>query len=387
MAGKLPIIIHPGFVHPSVKPNSHICRLYTPETFALIMASTSTSHLKNADKRKAIIDDETSKQKKKKVKTVAIIESDEDERGIFNFIHTTRGINTYMTALNELSLKYGHVPLTKLDENNIQMYNPCDYSSGEEEQQDAIAPETSKKNPFIDDEAAVDHDDQDKDNVNDAEEEEEQEEGANKCPSDEDNEPDTDDGEQEEKDEDEKEAEVNEKPPDCPVCGERYKLQSHLILKHGLLKKFKFPKGKIPHCKRHAYPCKLYIYYAYKKDPEKAANDPLHRQKEMLNKRIFFICGAPQNITDEFKPKGKCDYVVCADAQGVEATKLTQLYKEIIIETKKAKKAGNRGFHWQMAQEEKKFKAEMKARKMRIKREIEAMEAKEGSAKKKVVKK
>ena len=36
-----------------------------------------------------------------------------------------------------------------------------------------------------------------------------------------------------------------------------------------------------------------------------------------------------------------------------------------------------------MAQEEKQFKAEMKARKMRIKREIENMEAKEGSAKKK----
>ena len=144
---------------------------------------------------------------------MAIVESDEDERGIFNFIHTTRGINTYMTALNELSLKYGHVPLTKLDENNIQMYNPCDYSSGEEEQQDAIAPDTDKPpktSQFIDDEAAVDHDDQDKDNVNDAEVEEEA--GANKWPSDDDNEQDTDDGEQEENDEDEKEAEVNERP-------------------------------------------------------------------------------------------------------------------------------------------------------------------------------
>ena len=386
------------------------------------MASQATPP--SADKRKHNNSTDTDFQvkKKKKVKSVAIIDSDSDKGTdtLFDFnFSTTHGLHTYKEALNELSLKYTRKSFDELDETNIIMYHPSDYSSGEEdnEQQHIEAMSftpLSASNDFIDDEAKECLDasdakanrdaDRDVDNNNDDE-------------ADENDEDDDDDDEAEEPDDNENEDEQvkNEQPPDCPVCGNQYKsylaeekdghtwtkywcdcplpwwsehtqLESHLILKNNLLKKFKFPKGKIPSCKRHDYPGKLYIYNAYQKSADKAANDAMYAQKQLLDKRLFFICGAPQKVTDEYKPKGKCDWVKSADCTDLEAAKLEQMYREIIFETRNAKKQGNRSFHWNLEQQEKKFKAEMRARKIRMKKEIEKMEKtlkKKGAANKK----
>ena len=388
------------------------------------MASQATPQ--SSDKRKNNSNDnEFQVKKKKKVKSVAIIDSDE-EKGTdtlfdFNF-STTHGLHTYKEALNELALKYTDKSFDELDETNIIMYHPSDYSSGEEENDQHIEsmsykPLTAAKD-FIDDEARESMDpshtraDQNDKQVeaNDDDDDDDDDDAHNSPDNnneeaDEDCEDDDDDGDEPEEEEAEDEQVKNEQPPDCPVCGNQYKsylaeekdghkwtkywcdcplpwwsehtqLESHMILKNNLLKKFKFPKGKIPTCKRHDYPGKLYIYNAYQKSADKAANDPMYAQKQLLDKRLFFICGAPQKITDEYKPKGKCDWVKSADCIDLEAAKLEEMYKQIIIETRKAKKQGNRSFHWNLEQQEKKFKADMRARKVRMKREIEKMEKK-----------
>ena len=387
------------------------------------MASQATPP--SADKRKHNNSTDTDFQvkKKKKVKSVAIIDSDSDKGTdtLFDFnFSTTHGLHTYKEALNELSLKYTRKSFDELDETNIIMYHPSDYSSGEEdnEQQHIEAMSftpLSASNDFIDDEAKECLDASDAKANRDADRDVDN--NNNDDEADENDEDDDDDDEAEEPDDNENEDEQvkNEQPPDCPVCGNQYKsylaeekdghtwtkywcdcplpwwsehtqLESHLILKNNLLKKFKFPKGKIPSCKRHDYPGKLYIYNAYQKSADKAANDAMYAQKQLLDKRLFFICGAPQKVTDVYKPKGKCDWVKSADCTDLEAAKLEQMYREIIIETRNAKKQGNRSFHWNLEQQEKKFKAEMRARKIRMKKEIEKMEKtlkKKGAANKK----
>lgn len=371
------------------------------------MASTST--MSNAEKRKAAMSEEETVQptkKAKKIKTVAIIESD-DEKGTPFQSHTTDGLKTYQRALNNLALKYADKTLTELDRRDIIPYDPCAYSSGDEEP-DMSDKEVIQTNDFIDDEAV------EKDGADTNEDVEEDNDDEND--NDDDDEDDEDDDEEVRDEDHDDDTDKKELPPDCPVCGNAYKsfmceekdgtswqkywcscplpwwgkhnqLESHMIVVSTLLKKFKAPEGKIPNCKRHGYPGRLYIYNAYQKSADKAAKDPMHKQKMLLDKRLFFICVALQEITDEYKPKGKCDWVLSADCIGLEATKLQELYTEIIVETRNAKKAGNRGFNWQFEQEMAKFKAQMKARKTRMKRELEKIEKKDTKKKntKKVV--
>ncbi len=104
-------------------------------------------------------------------------------------------------------------------------------------------------------------------------------------------------------------------------------------------------KGLPPLCKEHQYPARLYIF-DFKEYKDKNGNvKPVSEERQMLKGRIFFVCGAPEEITKAVDPKGaRCNFVISAEFKGKTARHFEKLYTDEVVAVKEAKQEGIRNY-------------------------------------------
>ena len=89
-------------------------------------------------------------------------------------------------------------------------------------------------------------------------------------------------------------------------------------------------KGLPPLCEEHQYPARLYIFDYKEYKDKKGHVKPVSEERQMLKGRIFFVCGAPEEITKATDPKGsRCSFVMSAEFKGKMAKHL--ISKRFII--------------------------------------------------------
>ena len=104
-------------------------------------------------------------------------------------------------------------------------------------------------------------------------------------------------------------------------------------------------KGLPPLCEEHQYPARLYIF-DYKEYKDKKGNiKPVSGERHMLKGRIFFVCGAPEEITKATDPKGsRCSFVMSAEFKGKMGRHFEALYNKEVLEVREAKQEGIRNY-------------------------------------------
>ena len=104
-------------------------------------------------------------------------------------------------------------------------------------------------------------------------------------------------------------------------------------------------KGLPPLCEEHQYPARLYIF-DFKEYKDKKGNvKPVSEERQMLKGRIFFLCGAPEEITKAVDPKGtRCNFVISAEFKGKTARHFEKLYTEEVLAVREAKQEGVRNY-------------------------------------------
>ena len=122
-------------------------------------------------------------------------------------------------------------------------------------------------------------------------------------------------------------------------------------------------KGLPPLCKEHQYPARLYIF-DYKEYKDKKGNiKPVSEERQMLKGRIFFVCGAPEEITKATSPKGRrCSFVMSAEFKGRMAAHFEALYNQEVLEVREAKQEGIRNYLHREKMERNRQQALRKAR-------------------------
>ena len=104
-------------------------------------------------------------------------------------------------------------------------------------------------------------------------------------------------------------------------------------------------KGLPPLCEEHQYPARLYIF-DFKEYKDKNGNvKPVSEERQMLKGRIFFVCGAPEEITKAVDPKGtRCNFVISAEFKGKTARHFEKLYTDEVLAVREAKQEGVRNY-------------------------------------------
>ena len=122
-------------------------------------------------------------------------------------------------------------------------------------------------------------------------------------------------------------------------------------------------KGLPPLCEEHQYPARLYIF-DYKEYKDKKGNvKPVSEERQMLKGRIFFVCGAPEEITKATDPKGsRCSFVMSAEFKGKMAKHFEALYNKEVLEVREAKQEGIRNYLHREKMERSRQQALRKAR-------------------------
>ena len=122
-------------------------------------------------------------------------------------------------------------------------------------------------------------------------------------------------------------------------------------------------KGLPPLCEEHQYPARLYIF-DYKEYKDKKGNvKPVSEERQMLKGRIFFVCGAPEEITKATDPKGsRCSFVMSAEFKGKMAKHFEALYNTEVLEVREAKQEGIRNYLHREKMERSRQQALRKAR-------------------------
>ena len=123
-------------------------------------------------------------------------------------------------------------------------------------------------------------------------------------------------------------------------------------------------KGLPPLCEEHQFPAKLYIYdYKEYKDKKTGNVKPVSDEKQLLKGRIFFVCGAPEEITKATDPKGsRCNFVMSAEFKGKRGEFFEKLYNKEIVEVREAKQEGIRNYLYREQMERTKQNALRNAR-------------------------
>ena len=122
-------------------------------------------------------------------------------------------------------------------------------------------------------------------------------------------------------------------------------------------------KGLPPICEEHQFPARLYIY-DFKEYKDKNGNvKEVSDEKQLLKGRIFFVCGAPEEITKATDPKGsRCNFVMSAEFKGKRAKFFEELYSQEIIAVREAKQEGIRNYLYREQMERNKQQALRKTR-------------------------
>ena len=122
-------------------------------------------------------------------------------------------------------------------------------------------------------------------------------------------------------------------------------------------------KGLPPLCEEHQYPARLYIF-DFKEYKDKNGNvKPVSEERQMLKGRIFFVCGAPEEITKAIDPKGaRCNFVLSAEFKGKTARYFEKLYTEEVLAVREAKQEGVRNYLYREQMERSRQQALRKAR-------------------------
>ena len=122
-------------------------------------------------------------------------------------------------------------------------------------------------------------------------------------------------------------------------------------------------KGLPPLCEEHQYPARLYIY-DFKEYKDKNGNiKPVSEDRKMLRGRIFFVCGAPEEITKATDPKGtRCNFAMSAEFKGKTARYFEKLYNEEVLAVREAKQEGVRNYLYREKMERSRQEAVRRAR-------------------------
>ena len=122
-------------------------------------------------------------------------------------------------------------------------------------------------------------------------------------------------------------------------------------------------KGMPPLCEEHQFPARLYIY-DFKEYKDKKGNvKEVSEEKRMLKGRIFFVCGAPEEITKATNPKGsRCNFVMSAEFKGKRGEFFENLYNQEITAVREAKQEGVKNYLYREQIERSKQQALQKTR-------------------------